>query len=281
MMRTLLLFVVLVILVAGRPAAVVADFDNTHLQSLSGTHYHRWASQTLGRALHVYVRVPSDIAPGQKRATVYLLDGGASFPMLSGHYHYLRYTKEVPELILVGIAYGSDTFEGGNFRGSDFTAPAADRDHWGGAAAFQQALRDELLPMIEQRYPSAPDRRILWGQSLGGQFVLFNALSQPDLFQGLIASNPALHRNLGYFLQWRGEGSQNGVSSRLFVSIGEFDAPEFREPALQWIEHWSKPQVSRPFSLEVRHLPGQTHVSAGPESFRQGLLWLLESGLFD
>jgi len=34
---------------------------------------------------------------------------------------------------------------------------------------------------------------------------LFNALTKPDRFFGHIASDPALHRNLDYFLQWHGE----------------------------------------------------------------------------
>jgi predicted alpha/beta superfamily hydrolase len=272
--------IALIFLWVSAPGHAAADLDTSHLQSLANTHYHRWDSETLERPLHVYVRVPPGATMEQRLPTVYLLDGGASFPLLSGHYHYLRYTDEVPPVILVGIAYGSDTFEGGNYRGSDFTAPAADRDYWGGAARFQQALRQELLPMIEGLYPAAPERRVLWGQSIGGQFVLFTALTQPQLFQGLIASNPALHRNLDYFLQWRG-GDLPGDSTRLFVSVGELDDARFRVPAMQWIEHWSQPARLAPFVLEVRHLPGQTHVSAGAESFRQGLLWLVESGLID
>jgi predicted alpha/beta superfamily hydrolase len=36
-------------------------------------------------------------------------------------------------------------------------------------------------------------------QGLGGQFVLYTALTRPDLFWGHIASNPALHRNLPFY----------------------------------------------------------------------------------
>jgi len=31
------------------------------------------------------------------------------FESLSAYYHYLRFGEEVPEMILVGISYGSDT----------------------------------------------------------------------------------------------------------------------------------------------------------------------------
>jgi hypothetical protein len=60
------------------------------------------------------------------------------------------------------------------------------------------------------------------------------------------------------------------------VSIAEFDAERFRTPADEWVSTWAKADRDRPFELEVRQLPGQTHLSAAPESFRQGMQWLFE-----
>ena len=65
-------------------------------------------------------------------------------------------------------------------------------------------LFEELIPLIESAYPSDDQQRIIFGQSLGGQFVLYTALTDPALFHGHIASNPALHRNLDFFLHWQG-----------------------------------------------------------------------------
>ena len=195
------------------------------------------------------------------------------FPLLAAYHHYLKLGDEVPGAILVGISYGSDDFREGNFRSTDFTAAAEERDFWGGAPAFQQMLAEELLPMIESRYRSNPAQRVIFGQSLGGQFVLFNALTRPGLFYGHIASNPALHRNLPFFLEWRGEDPMPLKTSRVFVSSGQNDNPRFRIPAVGWIEHWQA-TTEKPWRLETRTLPGQTHFSAVPESFQQGMQWL-------
>lgn len=255
-------------LMAGEPA------DLAWLQGLGETQYHRLESETLGRPLHIYVRVPeAEAAADGPLPTVYLLDGGVTFPLLSAYYHYLRIGEELPELILVGISYGSDRFEGGNYRASDFTGPAEDRDYWGGAPRFQAMLEGELLPWVESRFPADPQRRILFGQSLGGQFVLYSTLTRPALFWGHLASNPALHRNLDFFLSWRGPGEAPAGATRLFVSVGALDDARFREPAMHWIGHWSQ-QPAAPFVLETRTLAGQTHLSAAPEAFRQGLNWL-------
>ncbi|MCI0695043.1 hypothetical protein L0337_23915 [candidate division KSB1 bacterium] len=60
---------------------------------------------------------------------------------------------------------------------------------------------------------------------------------------------------------------------RLFVSSGSDDNPEFREPALRWIQHWSK-REQLPWSLKTMTLEGQSHFSSAPEAFRQGLDWV-------
>ena len=80
------------------------------------------------------------------------MDGGALFPLFSAYYRYLNFGEEVPDLIIVGISYGSDTLEGGNFRSTDYTAPSEERDYWGGASKYQSFLSDELFSLIEENY---------------------------------------------------------------------------------------------------------------------------------
>ena len=171
--------------------------------------------------------------------TIYILDGGVLYPLLRGYYNYLRNSNEAPEAILVAISYGNNDFAGGNLRSTDYTAPSDEREYYGGAENFQTFLSDTLLPMIENEYRAAPDRRVIFGQSIGGQFVLYTAQSKPDLFWGHIASNPALHRNLELFLELRGEAKSKASKPRLFVGSGSHDDPTYRIPALAWIEHWT------------------------------------------
>ena len=256
------------------------SLDTGLLQSLGEVRYHELIPAQLGRRLHIFVDLPEDYQESdQSYPTVYLLDGGNTFPLLAAHHHYLRFGDETPKAILVGVSYGADTFKEGNWRSTDYTAASKEREFWGGAAVFQAVLQDELIALVESNYRSDPARRVLFGQSLGGQFVLFNALTKPGLFFGHIASNPALHRNLPFFLSWHGDKEITLPVSRVFVSSGEFDAPVFRQPTLEWIRHWQ--QVSpRPWTLETRTLAGQTHFSATPEAFRQGMDWLFsEPGL--
>ncbi len=252
--------------------AAAEPVTTEYLQSFGDSRYETVESTVIGREFHIFVRLPEGYGDSadMRYPTIYVLDGGSLFPLLASYYWYLDLGKEVPDAIVVGISYGSDTFEGGNYRGTDFTAPSVERDHWGGASNFQAFLSEELFPIIEKKYRSRPDRRVVFGHSLGGQFVLYTALTDPDLFWGHIASNPALHRNLSFFLE---RHSETNSESKLFVASGSMDDATFRGPALEWIEHWSRNE-DRPWQLETRTLDGHTHFSAAPASFRSGMAWL-------
>jgi len=246
------------------------------LQGLGETRYHRIESANMERGYDVLVGLPVayDASGDVDYPTIYILDGGELYPMLRSYYNYLRDSNEVPESILVAISYGNRDFEhGGNTRGHDYTAPSPEREYYGGAQDFRTFLSDELLPQIEAEYRSASDRRVLFGQSLGGQFVLFAAQKEPSLFHGYIASNPALHRNLEFFLKPIADGSNIGDPPRLFVGSGSKDDPVFRVPALRWIEHWTAAE-NTPWDLQAVTLQGHTHFSAPPVSFHQGLKWV-------
>lgn len=249
--------------------------ETRYLQGLGDTRYTRVDSDVLGRSFHVYTMLPDgyERSADEQYPTIYLLDGGALFPLLTAYYRYLNHGEEIPEAIVVGISYGGDSFEGGNYRSTDYTAASLERDYWGGAGKFQQFLSDELLPYIEKTYRARADRRIIFGQSIGGQFVLYTALTRPDLFWGHIASNPALHRNLPFFLEAHGRAEVTGERSRLFVGSGSEDDPRFRVPAIEWVEHWSG-EDQKPWQLKTMILEGHTHMSAPPASFRHGMIWL-------
>lgn len=254
-------------------SAAFAAVDTRFMQGIGDTRYQQIDSVTVGRSYHIFTMLPDgyDLSSDKTYPTIYLLDGGSLFPLLAAYYQYLNSGEEIPDAIIVGISYGSDSFEGGNYRSTDYTAKSPERDYWGGAEKFQTFLSEELLPTIEQTYRSRPDRRVIFGQSLGGQFVLYTALTNPNLFWGHIASNPALHRNLSFFME--NHAAPAGERSRLFVGSGSMDDPRFRTPALEWIEYWSA-NDDRPWQLETMSLEGHSHMSAPPASFRNGMKWL-------
>ena len=266
----------IVILFSCALAATAETVAIDGIYGLGDTRYHRIEREG-GKPYHLLVRLPVGYDESDTQyPTIYILDGGALYPMLSAYYNYLRNGEDAPDLMLVGVSYGTNDWQNGNDRNHDYTAPSDEREYYGGAAEFQAFLADDVMPLIEDHYRSHPQRRVIFGQSLGGQFVLYTAQTRPDLFWGHIASNPALHRNLPLFLEM--EPGKPESPSHLFVASASNDNPIYREPALEWIEHWTN-RDSVPWRLEVETLDGHNHFSAPPASFRAGIRWLFESEL--
>lgn len=260
---------VILLFILLAPPAWSGDFKS--VQGLNDPDVFTLRASALNRPFNILVRLPLGYESAKAPLpTLYLLDGGHTFPMLSAYYQYLAFGEEVPDMIIVGISYGADSFEDGNFRGSDFTARAESRAHYGGAPKFQAFLKNELLPYIENKYRSDPAKRMIFGQSLGGQFVLYTAQTQPTLFWGHIASNPALHRNLDFFLQNARQDQK--TNSLLFVSSGTNDEQQFRVPAVKWMKHWQQ-APNKPWQLKTVDLEGHGHFSPAPAAFRGGIRW--------
>ncbi|MDH3429857.1 MAG: alpha/beta hydrolase-fold protein [Gammaproteobacteria bacterium] len=265
-------------LIALFTAAAISPGQNVGIDGLQGlgdTRHHVVAAESLDKRYELLVGLPEgyDSSADTEYPTIYILDGGELYPLLRSYHRYLRLGGEAPEMILVAISYGSSDYENGNDRSHDYTAPSDEREYWGGAEEFQDFLGSELLPFIESTYRSRSDRRIIFGQSIGGQFILYTALTQPTLFWGHIASNPALHRNLPFFLRLHAETPPADRGSHLYVGSGSEDDPRFREPAMEWISHWTGLK-EKPWRLRAETLDGHSHFSAPPASFRRGILWL-------
>jgi len=241
-----------------------------HLTSLKGVDYLPLKSTVNQHQYHLFIKAPDTTDGEQSRyPVVLLLDGGNLFPMLAPYHQYLQLVDELPPVILVGISYGTQDWRQGNMRSTDYTLPAKDQDHYGGAEAFNTLLNTELMPLLKARYPVDEQRTILMGHSIGGQFALYAAMFQPDKYFGLIASNPAIHNNSEQFLR---QPEQTTAQPKLFIMQADGDDERFRLPRQQWLDHWQ----SRPhhWQMKVMTLEGHHHMSSVPAAYRQGMLWI-------
>jgi predicted alpha/beta superfamily hydrolase len=277
-MRALTLSLAMLILPACQPTTHVSSASSDglvpldYLPALSGD-YFKFDSRVLGRPFHIYVRLPEnyDRSPDMQYPVIYVLDGDSLFPILAANHLFLHYDEDLPEAIVVGIAYGSfDTAT--NKRGFDFSAPAPDADHnQGGAPAFQKFLRTELIPEVENRYKTDPSRRILFGQSRGGYIVLYSAFMDPDLFWGCIASNPVFNPGRELFFSPAAPATRKDLG--LVVTSGSRDRPQLRKEVLKWFEAW-KDRDDAPWALKIATIEGGTHAADSTNSYRLAVIWL-------
>lgn len=262
---------------AAGPAAteVTGSVPLDHLPALRGD-YFRIHSEAVDRPFHIYVRLPADYEarPDQRYPVVYLLDGDSLFPILAVHHLFLTFDESLPEAIVVGIAYGG--FEPAvNRRDVDFMAPDPGLSpEAAGAPAFLRFLEAELLPTVEQRYRADPARRILFGQSHGGSFVLYSALANPDLFWGRIASNPSFRPEAGLFHGRPAAASRKDLG--LVVTSGSRDRPALRERALRWFESWAG-RKDVPWAIHTVTIDNGTHAANSTDAYRAGITFLFGS----
>ena len=244
-----------------------------YLPSLMGDYFDL-SSKENGRTYHIYVRLPEHYSTDPvtiRYPLVYLLDGDSTFPMLAPEHQFLNYDEKLPDAIVVGIAYGS--FDPKiNKRGIDFTGPADGvKPEEAGAPAFARYLKTELIPTIEKKYRGDSSRRILFGQSRGGSFVLYSAFTDPDLFWGRIASNAAFTPDSYLHLSDATTFTRRDLG--LVVTSGTRDMPKLRQGALNWFKQWDGVK-SAPWAIKAVTIEGGTHAADAANSYRAGMLWL-------
>lgn len=254
---------------ATRPEPPVGVTPLDFLPALRGEYFPIHSAATR-RTYHIHVRLPEgyDPAAATLYPTVYLTDGDSLFPILAANHLFLTYDDGLPEAIVVGIAYGG--FDPAvNRRNLDFQSPGEGvAPEAAGAAAFQRFLKTELIPEIERRHRSDPAGRILFGQSRGAAFVLYSAVTDPDLFRGRIASNPSITPGLESLLEPAAPAARTDLG--LVVVSGTNDRADLQVEAAQWLSVWQA-RPERPWRLFGERIEGGTHAANAPDAYRVGL----------
>lgn len=154
-------------------------------------------SAKLGREYEVFVKTP----PGYGRPenarrrypVIYLTDGPYTFQVASALSRLPFSQERFHEFIIVGFSWSKGDAPADSRR-RDLT-PWRSADYsgeTGGAPRFWAFVRDEAMPMVEQRYRVDPTQRTLAGQSYGALFGLWVALHEPGHFQNYVLTSPSI-----------------------------------------------------------------------------------------
>ncbi len=156
------------------------------------------ASRVLGEVRRINVYAPPVYAdsPNVRLPVLYMPDGGLAedFLHVAGLVQVSVGNGTMRPFLLLGIENTA--------RRRDLTGPtqnAQDRTiapRVGGSAAFRRFIREELMPVVRERYRTTSESAIV-GESLAGLFVVETLLLEPDLFDSYIAIDPSLWWNDG------------------------------------------------------------------------------------
>jgi len=245
--------------------------------------HHLLSSRNVDEEYSILVSLPEGYAGSQAAYPVlYVLDAEKSFGLARDVVDWLSWAREIPRMIVVGIAYGESTQQWWQKRSRDLT-PFPDRSkiwgEWplaGGGGAFRRFLALELVPFIESQYRANADR-VLVGISLGGLFGAYDLLSSDRLFGRYLLVSPAYGWDYDAILKTETDhsGSSASLPASVYSALGTEDEEAVREP---W--HRFNAQITGRgydglrFRSEV--FEGETHISVFPIALTHGLKWLFE-----
>ncbi len=129
---------------------------------------------------------------GQSYPVLYVPDGEFAYGLATGMAPTMIGNGEIPELLIVGIAYQgiSSWAEHGILRDRDF-CPAGFQNPPSDSriCQFTTFFQKELFPLIESEYHGSAQDRGLFGFSSGGLFTMHTLLTQPGMFRHHIAAS--------------------------------------------------------------------------------------------
>ncbi len=269
-----ILVLVLTIIVFVNACNISKEIPSEDLPQSITTKYtslQKIISKEVDDTFYVYLRLPKKYTLENKDYPVlYLLDGDIDFNMATSIVRYLQYGDEVPDLIIVGIGYGTMMDDNQkNFRERDYTFSKIDQlKQSGGADKFLNFLSKELVPFIDKNYRTN-SKRILNGYSLGGLFSIYTYTKQNDLFDSFIAGSPYLKNDIDSLLVLAGNLIPN--RSKLFVTVGEKESIEDYHLPIEKLVKQIKKSSEDKTNLKFRVFENGTHFTCPSEALTYGL----------
>lgn len=167
---------------------------------LADTEVHYLRSEHVGDEFKVFAGA-CGVRPGAAPGVLYLTDANGFFGATVDLVRSMQLAAHLPPLLVVGVGYRMGVLEEtAGIRARDLTPtddPAyarlfPEQSILGGAAAFLDFLRHELMPWVAARYGVDPDDRTFFGHSFGGLFGTWTLLTAPEAFQRYVIGSPSL-----------------------------------------------------------------------------------------
>jgi predicted alpha/beta superfamily hydrolase len=247
------------------------------LEPVAEVRTHTIESECVGDRYLVRVGLPDGYREdGASYPVVVVLDAEKSFGLVRDVSDWLAWSGAMPNAVVVGISYGTDTATWWRKRGRDLTPSLDETGPWGewpqsGAAGmFRGFIRDELVPLIEAEYHVRRDWTLV-GVSFGGLFATYDMLHEDRLFDRYVVVSPAYPWDDGEIFEVESSYalSHDSLPVTVFTAAGERDGV-MRE-AWQSFNERVADRNYEGLSYTEWLAPDQTHVGVFPGAVSRGL----------
>lgn len=254
-----------------------------HKVTLENTEQWKLRSKFIDQEYILQIYIPPIYTNSSRSFPVlYLLDSDKSFGMAKDIVEWLIWCQEIPEIIIVGIAYGEGVEQWWQKRSRDYT-PTKDKTRlWGdfplagGARDFLRFFKVELVPFIDAHYPTKTDDRTIIGLSIGGLFGAYTMLADPSLFRRYIMISPAFIWDDGVLFNQLTDFMHihNSLNATIYSVIGDLDEKD------NIIKPWKKffdilgSEGLKGLNYSNEVVVGETHISIYPHGMTRGLKYV-------
>jgi len=262
--------------------------------SLISTEKRMLHSKIVNQDFEIYISLPYKYFMSDTTYPVlYSLDANVKFGMMSNVVNNLgTLTRDIPEIIVVGIAYPikgiadwaalrkRDTTPTSkpeyDKQWADYLNNATNRDdivvQSGGADKFLAFILNELIPFVESNYHVSSNDRALHGTSSGGLFTLYALFQHPETFQRYFAGSPSIKWDEHYMYKLENDfsTSHKDLPVKLFMCVGGLESESYinnMEKMAQLLRSRNYPSLE----LETFVFENETHGTTGPASICRGL----------
>jgi predicted alpha/beta superfamily hydrolase len=278
-MRTLLCILALLFAMASSATAKPYAIPDTQI-----LHLH---SKQTGSDYDLYIATPPDArTSGKAYPVVYMLDADYSFALVRNIVRHFADRGDLPELILVAIAYPGAASNRDIYRRNrtrDYTPVYAPDGGYGaefqrlsgGGPKFRGFLAKELFPFIERKLPAAKGDRAIIGHSYGGLFAAYVLLTEPQLFNRYIIVSPSLWYANHTAMTMTDGAAKSGLrpQARVFLAVGAAEnQPQADRSMVDDLKEFAGKLKRLPgLHAHLQVFEGETHNSVFPGAVTRGL----------
>jgi predicted alpha/beta superfamily hydrolase len=212
------------------------------------------------RSVDVYLPKESEKDPAQRFETLYVLDGDWNTQNVVNIVTFMRQIELIPPVIVVSVPNVIDEHRV-NSRDHDLTPTVvADHRRSGGAADFLGFLKTELVPYVDEHYPTN-HVHLIHGHSFGGLFLMYALLHEPALFDGYLILDPAMWWDK-HTLDTAIDETLAGVPAKgKAIFIGTRSGRAFEGMGVSTIEPIFERKASPDLRWQITQYPNESHDS--------------------
>lgn len=242
-------------------------------------------SDSVGITYKLYMSIPKSYIDGNASyPVVYMLDADYSFAIARNIVEHLTDRDDLPEMILVGIAYDGPLRYRLN-RTRDYTPTFVPDDgygpeyqkHSGGGPDFRAFIKNELIPFMDANYRTR-DERTFVGHSYGGLFGSWVMFTEPELFDHYILVSPSLwyDNRLIFRLESEYASKHKQLSAKVYFTVGSHEWNSRRNMVTDLRDFTTQVRAHAYSELKIamKVMEDETHNSVFPAGLSDGLRYL-------